>query len=164
MEGSHQNSIEQVHTVQISTWRQEGGCLWRPDTALDCLQRWLRQTVDCIKGVWVWICCHPLPQGIQWCWTHQTTPLIPVKANAPVERLQIVDSAKNPSEVGQATFPYALSILHVFTKYLWLYPVENKWCATVTTHLKAHFFDWGGILYLSQYVLYSLTQITSHNI
>ena len=72
------------------------------------------------------------------------TPLIPVKAKAPLERLQIdlVDFAKNPSEVGETTFHYVLSILDVFTKNLWLYPVEKKWCATVGKHLKAHFFNW----------------------
>ena len=60
------------------------------------------------------------------------TPLIPVKAKTPLERLQtdLVDFAKNPSEVWEATFHYFLSILDVLTKYLWLNPLENKRCAS----------------------------------
>ena len=92
-----------------------------------------------------------------------------MEAKAALERLQIdlVDFAKNPSQVGEATFHYVLSILDVFTKYLWLYPLENKRCATVATHLKAHFFDWGApkVSGLCRNTYYSLTQNNiTHNI
>ena len=62
-----------------------------------------------------------------------------------MERVQIdlVDFSKNPCEVGGDTYHYVLSVLELFTRYLWLYPLKDKRCATVATHLEAHFYDWG---------------------
>lgn len=57
--------------------------------------------------------------------------------------IDLVDFSKNPCEVGEVNYRYVLSILDVCTRYLWLYPLADKRCATVAIHLEAHFYDWG---------------------
>lgn len=77
-------------------------------------------------------------------------PLRPIVASSPMQRHQIdlVDLRATPVKINKASFLYVLSVLDVFSRYLWLRALQDKTPATVATKLSSIYRDFGPPKYL----------------
>lgn len=77
-------------------------------------------------------------------------PLRPKVASSPMQRHQIdlVDLRATPVKINKASFLYVLSVLDVFSRYLWLRALQDKTPATVATKLSSIYRDFGPPKYL----------------
>lgn len=71
--------------------------------------------------------------------------LKPIVTKAPFERIQIdlVDFSKNPSYSNGKHYHYILSVLDVFSRFLFLQPLEKKESSSVACVLMNLFYTFG---------------------
>ena len=65
-------------------------------------------------------------------------PLTPVQAKEPMERMQadVVNLSSVSTQSEQQQYHSVLVMLDVFSRFLWLYPLSDKTCMTVSSILK----------------------------
>ena len=68
-----------------------------------------------------------------------------IVARSPMERHQIdlINMSAYASEIGGKVYKYILSIIDIFTRFLWLIPLENAQSASVTEALRTVYLQWG---------------------
>ena len=72
-------------------------------------------------------------------------PLKPVSSKRVMDRIQmdIVDLMRSPVHIYEKTFRYVLVVLDVFSRYVFLRPLQSKSSAEVATHVVQMFSDVG---------------------
>ena len=72
-------------------------------------------------------------------------PLIPIESASPMERHQIdlVDMSSMTVEINSEKYKYILSILDVFTRFLWLRPLTSKSANSVAESLQSIYSEFG---------------------
>ena len=77
-------------------------------------------------------------------------PLRPVTASAPMERHQVdlVDLRSSSVMIENTKYLYVVSVLDVFSRFLWLRAIPDKTPATVAKTLSAHYVEFGPPKYI----------------